>query len=302
MIPDLPTPLLRSLVAVVDCGSLAAAAARMGRSESALSLQMSRLEDIAGQPLFDRDGRSLRLNQAGSRFLGHARAILDRIDAARTDLGPTQARPLRVGVVQDFVETVLSPVLAELRAGEPATSLEIMIGGTADLLRAMGEDRIDTALCVSELRGAGATAFPMRWFGETGLLDHEVLPLVSVARPCPFLEAAEHALDAAGRAWRIAVVTPSLEGARVAVAAGLGVACRTVAGLGLPPLGEDCPLPPLPSIRYSVLERRQGRSSGEPSLASRLSARLALLAKDHTAPHGAATSGEMPPREGPGDA
>lgn len=302
MIQDLPTPLLRSLVAVVDCGSLAAAAGRMGRSESALSLQMSRLEDIAGQPLFDRDGRSLRLNQAGSRFLGHARAILDRIDAARADLGPSAARPVRVGIVQDFVGTVLSPVLAELRASEPAISLEIMIGGSTDLLRAMGEDRIDTALCVSELRGAGARAFPMRWFGETGLLDNEVLPLVSVARPCPFLEAAEHALDAAGRAWRIAVVTPSLEGARVAVAAGLGVACRTVAGLGLPPLGEDCRLPPLPSIRYSVLERRQGRSPGDPSLASRLSARLALLAKDHTAPHGAAASGETPPREGSGDA
>jgi DNA-binding transcriptional LysR family regulator len=277
MVPDLPSPLLRSFVAVVDCGSLAAAAARVGRSESALSLQMSRLEDIVGQALFDRDGRALKINQSGSLLLAHSRAILGRIDAARAELGPSAILPARIGIVQDFVAPVLRPTLAKLRTGDPKVSFEIVIGSTAELLQALGEDRIDTALCASDLLGSGpVVTFPMAWFGQADPLDEEVLPLVSITPPCPFLAAAQHALDAGGRPWRIAVITPSLDGLRAAVAAGLGVGCRTIAGIGLPPL-NDRRLPLLPEIRYTVVERRHGKDGPGP-VAAQMLAHLAPLA------------------------
>ncbi len=276
MIPDLPSPLLRSFVAVVECGSLAAAAARIGRSESALSQQMARLEASVGQALFDRDGRALKLNQTGSLLLAHARAILVRIDIARTELSSTAARPIRIGIVQDFVASVLRPTLTDLRALNPKTSFAIVIGSTAELLQAMGEDRIDTALCAGDMIGTADSAvnFPMQWFGNANLLDDEVLPLASVAPPCPFLMAAQHALDAIGRPWRIAVVTPSLDGVRAATGAGLGIACRTAAGIGLPPL-RDARLPPLPSIRYAVIERRHGKT-GPGVAASRIAVHLSI--------------------------
>lgn len=277
MISDLPSPLLRSFVAVVDCGSLAAAAVRVGRSESALSLQMSRLEDIIGQPLFDRDGRALKLNNIGSLLLAHARAILARIDAARMELRPDEIPPVRIGVVQDFVASVLRPTLTELRTARPETAFAIVVGSTAELLQAMGEDRIDTALCAGDPVGSEDVArFPMAWFGASELLADEVLPLVSISPPCPFLKAAQQALDAMGRPWRIALVTPSLDGLRAAVEAGLGVACRTVAGMGLPPLLETS-LPPLPSIQYTVIERRRGKE-GPAQVAVRMTAHLASLA------------------------
>lgn len=273
MIADLPSPLLRSFVAVVEAGSLAAAAARVGRSESALSLQMARLEDVLGQPLFDRAGRGLRLNAAGARLLPHARAILGRIAAARQEMDLARVPPLRLGMVQDFVPGVLGPVLADLRAEAPGAAVSLVIGSTAELLQALGEDRIDTALCAgAPLGGQVAARLPMRWFGAAALAEAEIVPLLGITPPCPFLTAAQQALEAAGRPWRLALVTPSLDGLRAAVAAGLGLTCRTVPGMGLPAL-ESPALPALHEISYAVMERRRGPSAA----AARMAAHLAAL-------------------------
>jgi DNA-binding transcriptional LysR family regulator len=257
MISDLPSPLLRSFVAVVECGSLASAAARMGRSESALSLQMARLEDVIGRRLFDRDGRSLKLNASGSAVLGHARSILNRIDAARMALDTAaMMEPVRVGVVQDFVGPVLGPALQAFKADHPVTRFDVLVDGSAELLKAMGESRIDIVLCAGGIADKGpACTLQMEWFGSAEILQQEVLPLVSVSPPCPFLRAACEGLDAAGMAYRLAVVTPSLDGVRAALQAGLGLACRTTEGMGLPRLAHGGRLPQLPTIRYSLTER-----------------------------------------------
>ena len=279
MIPDLPSPLLRNFVAVVDCGTLASAAARVGRSDSALSLQMARLEDIVGQPLFDRDGRALKLNRAGGVLLPHARVILGRIDTARADLGQAAALPIRIGIVQDFVDTVLRPTLADLRTGAAVLPMTIVIGSTVELLQALGEDRIDTALCAGEqINGLGSLSLPMTWFGDADLVCLDVLPLVGITAPCPFLKAAQQALDAVGKPWRMALVTPSLDGLRAAVQAGLGLTCRTEAGLGLQALRDDR-LPHLPDILYSVTERRRGKSGPE-AVARLLSKHLAQVPRN----------------------
>lgn len=277
MISDLPSPLLRTFVAVVDCGSLAAASKRIARSESAVSLQISRLEEIVRQPLFDRDGRALRLNRFGGLLLSHARAILGRIDAARSELAPNAVAPVRIGIVQDFVAGVLRPTLADIRSATPDAAFSIVIGSTAELLQAMSEDRIDVALCAGEPFGGSIVArIPMRWFGNADLLDGEVVPLVSIAPPCPFLHAAQRVLDAAGRPWRVALTTPSLDGLRAAAEAGLGIACRTEPGLGLTALCGTA-LPQLPEIAYSTVERRHN-GAGSGFAVRSLTTHLALLA------------------------
>lgn len=278
MLPDLPSSLLRSFVAVADCGSLAAAALRIGRSESAISLQMQRLEGIIGQPLFDRDGRALKLNTTGGWLLAHSRAILARIDAARSELGPATKAPLRLGVVQDFVAQVLRPTLEDLGGQERGRGFSIVIGSTSELLQAMGEERTDVALCAGEVPGGQVgRSLPMRWFGRSSLLEEAVLPLVSITPPCPFLTAATQALDAIGRPWRLALVTPSLDGVRAAVGSGLGIACRTLVGMGTGIPSADG-LPELPAIRYSVVERRPGKS-GPSEAAVRMAAHLSALAE-----------------------
>jgi DNA-binding transcriptional LysR family regulator len=278
MIADIPSPLLRTFVAVVDCGSLAAAARRIARSESALSLQIARLEAIVRQPLFDRDGRALRLNPIGGLLLGHARSILGRIDAARAELTPNTVVPVRLGIVQDFVAGVLRPTLADVLAATPGAAFSIVVASTAELLQAIGEDRIDAALCAGEPFGGNVvTRFPMKWFGEPDLLLGDVIPLVGITLPCPFLLAAQRVLDAAGRPWRMALTTPSLDGLRAAVEAGLGITCRTEAGLCLPPMSGTS-LPQLPEIAYSIVERRQG-DPGTRLVVNRMKAHLETAAR-----------------------
>ena len=76
MVNPLDLTLLRSFVAVIDCGSIQRAADRVGRSQSAVSMQIKRLEEDVGRPLFQREGRSLRPNPAGEDLLIHARRLV----------------------------------------------------------------------------------------------------------------------------------------------------------------------------------------------------------------------------------
>lgn len=257
---DLPTALLRSLVAVAETGSLGRAAARLSRSESAISLQMSRLEAIAGTRLFNRDGRTLKLNQSGSLLLGHARAILARIDAARAHLRSAgREGPVRAGLVQDFAGAPLEAALRLFRHSHGQAQVEIVVAGTAELLMSMSEQQLDLALCArAPLTGKALAVLPMQWFGDPGLLDADVLPLVAINAPCPFLSAATTALDGMGRPYRIALSTPSLDGVRAATRAGMGLACRTAASMAMAALAGavvDGRLPALPSVTYDLIAR-----------------------------------------------
>ena len=113
MATNLPTELLRSFVAIVDSGSMLKATERVFVTQSALSLQMKRLEETVLTPLFHRDGRRLTLTPAGQALLVHAREILALNDRAVVALtGDALVGPVRVGLVQDFAETLLSGVLA----------------------------------------------------------------------------------------------------------------------------------------------------------------------------------------------
>ncbi|MEH3126147.1 LysR family transcriptional regulator [Agrobacterium cavarae] len=256
MISDLPSPLLRSFVAVVECGSLSAAAVRLGRSESAISLQMSKLENLVGSPLFDRDGRALKVNQMGRSLLLHSHIILTTIDRARAELERASTTHFRIGVVQDFVDGVLKPSLADIKREYPGALISILIGSTSELLKALSEDRIDAAVCASDpVSGPPDIALQAKWFGDPHHASGGVVSLVGITGPCPFMTAAQAALDRAGIAWNVVLETPSLEGVAAAVNAGLGVTCRTSAGIDCSVLARGL-LPDLPRIVYSVVERR----------------------------------------------
>src|ERR1700748_940170 len=106
MVMNLPTELLRSFTAIVDAGSMLRATQRVFVTQSALSLQMKRLEDLVQTPLFQRDGRRLTLTPAGQSLLGHAREILNANDRALQALsGDVLAGPARIGFQDDFAET-----------------------------------------------------------------------------------------------------------------------------------------------------------------------------------------------------
>src|SRR4051812_23660794 len=224
MAVNLPTELLRSFAAIVDAGSMLRATERVFVTQSALSLQMKRLEDTVQAQLFHRDGRRLVLTPAGAALLVYARDILAMNDRAVSALtGDALAGPARVGLVQDFAETLLSGVLARFAALNPDTQLQVRVGGSQELLEALESDRLDVVLCMGAADDVAAIRVaPAIWLGEDHLVEADVLPIAVLERPCRFRDAALAALEAASRPYRVVLETPSLSVLRAAVNAGLG--------------------------------------------------------------------------------
>lgn len=226
---NLPTNILRSFVAIVDAGSMLQAADQVFVTQSALSLQIRRLEELVQQPLFIRDGRRLSLTPAGDLMLDYARRVLALHDEAVSAVGSGQfAGPVRIGMVQDFAEALLGGVLARFAELHPESQVYARVAGTAELLGLLDRDQLDIVIGYAGFDAADAVSLaPMDWYGREDLAERDVIPLAVLEKPCRFREAAIAALDASGRAWRIAIETPNLSTLRAAVEAGLGLTCRT---------------------------------------------------------------------------
>ena len=113
--PNFDIAVLRTLLAVNDLGSFSRAAAKVGRSESAVSLQLKRLEEQVGFPLFQRIGRSMTLTDAGDALLRNARRLVELNDEAFSALpAASVAGTVRLGVTPDFAESWLPVALIRL--------------------------------------------------------------------------------------------------------------------------------------------------------------------------------------------
>lgn len=259
---------LRSFVAGVELGSFAKAAERRGRSTSAISAQLKKLEEQAGQPVLRRQGRGLALTEAGEALLGYARRLLELNDEAVVALQDTALQGwVRLGLQEDFGEHMLPDVLGRFARAHPQVRIEARIARHQELLARVEAGQLDLALAwdsgaASAHRQAQA-AWPLRWIAAGGRSAPDVadwsgaapLPLVMLEAPCLLRTAATTALDRAGIPWRIAFTSASLGGVWAAVRAGLGITLRTPAGvpagLALLPPGAGG-LPALPALGLSL--------------------------------------------------
>lgn len=247
--------LLRTFLAFAEGGSLARAAAIVGRSPSAVTAQMQRLEEAVGEALLAPAGRGRALTPAGEELVGHARRILAaHRDAMLSLKGARADGRVSLGSTQDFADTVLPALIRDFARTHSRIRLDLRVGRTAELTRGFEDGAIDILLAMRQSPApdeVGLIAEPMLWLGPAeGLAaSHDDLPLALLDPPCGFRSAAIAALDAAGRRYRIAATSPSLSGLRAAVRGGIAVTARTArwtgdgiaempASLGLPALGE----------------------------------------------------------------
>ncbi len=271
---DLPLDLLRTFVAVADLGSVTGAAGRVGRTQPAITLQMRRLETLLGRPLFLRQRRRLSLAPAGEALLLHARRLLDANDSAVAALAAEPlAGPVRVGLVQDFADTLLAGVLADFAHCHPELRLDVQVGGSAALRRSLADGRLDLALCMAQPREEPIRSAPLCWLGAAPLAERDPVPLVLLDAPCVFRDAALMALEAAGRRWRLAVSTPSVSALKAAVAAGLGLTVRTSDLVGLGELPASA-MPPVGRVGYVLITSAEAGSAAR-HLAGLLTKRVA---------------------------
>jgi DNA-binding transcriptional LysR family regulator len=261
---NLPIGPLRSLVTIADTGAIKTAAERVFLTQSALSLQMRRLEDIIQSPIFTRRGRSLVLTPSGQLLLSYAREILATNDHAVAALtGDEIEGPVRIGVVQDFADTLLSGLLARFMQLNPDAQINVTVGGSLELHSLVEAEQLDLALCIGPANSPDSFELaPMLWMGREALLDKEILPLALLTEPCIFRAAAIEALEAAGRSYRVLIETPSLSALRAAVESGIAITCRASHSLddALNSIDQDA-MPGLPSVSY-VLHARTPLSTG----------------------------------------
>lgn len=247
---NLPTNLLRSFVAIVDTGSMLNASEQVFVTQSALSLQIKRLEELVQQALFLREGRRLNLTSAGEVLLDYARRVLLLHDEAVAAVSAGRfAGPARIGMVQDFADTLLSGLLSRFSELHPDAQIYARVAGTAELQTLLERRELDIVLGFAAPNDAHAvTVAPMSWYGDSLLADRDVIPLAVLEEPCRFREAAIRGLEDAGLQWRIAVETPNLATLKAAVSAGLGITCRTHLFLEDSAALEHHRLPPLPRV------------------------------------------------------
>jgi DNA-binding transcriptional LysR family regulator len=156
-------------------GSLTAAATALGYTQSAVSRQIAALERDTGTRLFDRLARGMRLTDDGRCLLGHAEAVLDRLETARGDLAALRtldAGRLRVGAFDTAEAALLPRALAAFRAEHPRVVLSLTEANTPDLLAALTAGDLDLAI-VSVYPGAEAideTRYALRLLAEDPLL------------------------------------------------------------------------------------------------------------------------------------
>lgn len=256
---------LRSFVTGVEMGSFARAADRLGKSTSAMSGQLRKLEEQLGMPVLRKSGRGLTPTAAGESLLAYARRLLELNDeAAAAVRGVELAGSIRLGMQEDFGEHILTDVLGRFTRAHPRLRIEARVARHAQLMELFTAPHLDLALTWdigTPLAHARSTQvidpLPMRWIGNgdpLALADSgEPLPLVMMDAPCVMRSAATAALDRAGIPWRVAFTSASLGGVWAAVAAGLGVTVRTA--LGVPAhlrLLDNATLPALPAVGLSL--------------------------------------------------
>jgi DNA-binding transcriptional LysR family regulator len=264
MRPTLDINALRTFVVGTDLGSFARAASKLGRSQSAVCMQLKKLEQQAGHALLRRNGRGLVPTEAGDALLAYARRIITLHDEAAASLGatPTPAS-VRIGLPQDFVEDVVPDVVRAFSRQRPGVHVEVSAGRNYALEEDVRSGRLDIAIAFfaagSDAHGTVRIAsLPMLWLGARGLAKPcagEAIPLVLYDHPCLFRQTALQMLDRNRFSWRPSLTTPSLPGVWAALRSGLGISIRTAHRVpaGICDVGRKFGLPKLPAIELRMV-------------------------------------------------
>lgn len=254
--------LLRSFVTIADLGSFTRAAGHLGRTQSAISLQIKRLEELLGRQVMKRGPRHLHLTRDGEKLLAHARQMLRLNDSAIADLTePEVAGLVRLGVPEDFATVHLPGVLAEFADAHPKVELEVTCDLTLNLQAGFRAGRFDLVLVKREpevaIDGIRVWREPLIWAARDkfALPDAGAIPLIVSPQPCVYRHRAVAALGEAKRKWRYAYTSTSLTGTQAAVSAGLGIAVlpREMCPDSLISLGSDL-LPALADTEIALIE------------------------------------------------
>lgn len=254
---------LRAVVAGIEQGSFARAANELGRSQSAISMQLKKLEHQAGVPLFVRKGRGLVPTEAGEALIQYARRIIALNDEAARAVGAAvMPETVRIGLPQDFYDDVMPAVVRAFAETHPDVHITVRAGNNHTIGDEIDVGRLDAAIAFfsegAGRRGEVLEALPVHWLADESFSEptcNATLPLVLFNHPCLFRQGVLATLDRAGVPCRAALTTPSLQAVWAALRSGFGIGARISHNVpdDIVDVGHWPRLPPLPPVELRLL-------------------------------------------------
>lgn len=229
MIPNLDIDLMKTLLAISDTGSFTRAADEVNKTQSAVSMQMKRLEELLGRPLFARDGRASRLTPDGERLVEYARRLVSLNDeAVSTFTRPELTGTVRFGTPDDYADRFLPEIMARFARTHPLVTVDVECVPTRFLAERVKRSELDLALITFGCEistDEPVRREPLVWVTSARHSTHllEVMPLAVSHAGCEWRGMVVKALESAKRKYRVAYSSPNSNAVNAAVLAGLAV-------------------------------------------------------------------------------
>lgn len=278
---NIDVDLLRCFATVAELRGFSRAASVLARSQSAISMQIRRLEEITGQVLLDRSPQGVSLTRRGEEFLGYARRIVALHDEALDVISAKDVRgTVRLAVMDDYATSILPSTLARFSRTHPEIELEVTTGFTRDLLQSLGGE-FDLVLA-TQRHGTGKGDVLRTERTSWACSDsHSIpiegpLPLAMLKAGNMYREWALDALNAAKLPWRIVFSSSSIGAVEAAAAAGMAITIvkAGTARRGLRLMTEADGLPPLPLSEIALYKAPRRQTPASRALADHLTGEL----------------------------
>ena len=258
---------LQTFIAISDTGSFTRAAEEVHRTQSAVSMQMRRLEERIGKPLFEKDGRSNKLTEEGERLLTYARRLiyLNRETLAAFDDRRLEGT-IRIGTPDDYADRFLPEIMARFARSNPHVELTVICEPTPGLVEHLKRGNLDLALVTHNDARAQSEVVrrePLLWVTSSNHATHEqeVLPMAFGRPNCIWRRAACDVLDSQNRDYRILFSSFSATVIAAAVLSGLAISVLPECALrpGMRVLGEADGFDALPDCRIGIMRGHTSR-------------------------------------------
>lgn len=226
---NLDSDLLRTFLAIIDTGSMSAGAAKIGRSQSAVSLQVKRLEATLGKPVFTRHGRGVIPSAVGEKLEPVARQTVSLLDASLADIKSDElAGAIRLGVPDDHSKTVLANIIASFAEKHPLVEINVRCASGAEFAGAVADGHLDLALYeVETAEDHHQVLAEEKTFWVTSRLhsahDLSPIPIALFDRDCWWRDVALNTLRRSGLAYRVAYSSESVSGVAAAIRSGVAI-------------------------------------------------------------------------------
>ena len=278
---------LRTFIAISETGSFTKAAEVVNKTQSAVSMQMKRLEERLERPIFSRDGRASKLTEDGQRLLDYARRIVKlNVETLAAFSDAELSGRVRMGVPDDYADRYLPEIMARFSHSYPAVELSVICEPSVDLLERIDGNEIDLAIitnCSGNMTAENFRQERLLWATSNRHATHteERLPLALGRPTCGWRRAAIECLESIGRPYRMLYSSGNATAISAAVLAGLAVSVFPESGLrpGMRVLSAADGFPELPPCRIGLVRNPHERSSLADALAEHVISSLDNLSE-----------------------